>query len=94
MKTHVCTDRAQISRVLLSYLSENTAASDTLEGIVEWWFLDQQLRQETATVKQVLDDFVETKLILESETGDGRVHYRINRRKQKQIRALLEGRNA
>jgi hypothetical protein len=43
---------------------------------------------------KVLDDFVATKLILESEAGDGRVHYRINRRKQKQIRALLEGRDA
>jgi len=87
-------DRAEISHALLSYLFENTAANDTLEGIVEWWLLDRQLRQEIAAVKQVLDDFVETKLILRSETGDGRFHYRINRRKQKQIRALLEGRSA
>ena len=94
MKLMCVSDRTQISRVLLSYLFENTAASDTLEGIVEWWFLDRQLRQETAAVKQVLDDFVAAKLILESEAGDGRVHYRINRRKQKQIRALLEGRDA
>jgi hypothetical protein len=85
-------DKAEISRALLSYLSENTAASDTLEGIAEWWLLDRKLRNEITAVKELLDEFVAKKFILESEAGDGRVHYRINRRKQKQIRALLEER--
>ena len=87
-------DRAEISHTLLSYLFENTAASDTLEGIVEWWLLDRRLRNEITAVKQILDDFVAKQLIVESEAGDGRIHYRINRRKRKQIRALLEGRDA
>lgn len=83
-------NRDQMSRALLSYLFENTAASDTLDGIVEWWLLDRKLRYEIVEVKEVLDEFVDKKLIFESEAADRRVHYRVNRRKQKQIRALLE----
>ena len=83
-------DRDEIAGALLSYLFENTAARDSLEGIVEWWLLDRKIRQTTSAVKDVLDELVAKKLILEYEKGDRRVHYRVNRRKEKEIRALLK----
>jgi len=82
--------RAEIVEALLSYLVENADARDTLEGIVEWWLLDRTIRHDTAEVKRVLDDLVAKELILERKTGDGRIHYCVNPRKQKEIRALLK----
>lgn len=82
-------NRAELTQALLSYMFENAAASDTLEGILEWWLLDRRIRHETAEVKSVLDDLVARKLLLMRTTRDKRVHYRVNRQKEKQIRALL-----
>lgn len=82
-------NRAELTQALLSYMFENAAASDTLEGILEWWLLDRRIRHETAEVKSVLDDLVARKLLLKRTTRDKRVHYRVNRQKEKQIRALL-----
>jgi hypothetical protein len=75
---------------LLSYLTRNTGAQDTLEGIVEWWLLDRIIEQSTNEVKDILDELVAQKLILEHEAGDQRVHYRVNRLKEEEIRALLK----
>lgn len=83
-----------MTHALLSYLVDNAGARDTLEGIVEWWLLDRRIRYNTTEVKQILDGFVAKKLILECETGDRRIHYCVNRHKEKEIRALLEGRDA
>lgn len=82
-------NRAELRQALLSYMFENAAASDTLEGILEWWLLDRRIRHEMAEVKSVLDDLVAKKLLLMRTTRDKRVHYRVNRQKEKQIRALL-----
>ena len=84
----------QIGYRILKYLVENPNAQDTLEGIVEWWLLDRSIRHNTTEVKNVLDDLVARKLILERTTRDRRVHYRVNRHKEKQIRALLTERDA
>ena len=81
--------RAEITHAVLSYMFENATASDTLEGIVEWWLLDRRIKHDAAEVKRVLDDLVASKLILERTARDTRVHYRVNRHKEKQIRAIL-----
>jgi hypothetical protein len=86
--------RAEIVEALLSYLVENADARDTLEGIVEWWLLDETIRPNAIEVKRVLDDLVAKKLVLERKTGDKRIHYCVNPRKKKEIRALLTRRDA
>lgn len=85
-------ERAEIAHGVLSYLVKNSGAGDTLEGIVEWWLMEQRIRHSTAEVKEVLEEFTQKKLILEYRTGDTRVHYRINRGKEKEIQALLNSR--
>jgi hypothetical protein len=86
--------RAEIVEALLSYLLENADARDTLEGIVEWWLLDETIRPNAVEVKRVLDDLVAKKLVLERKTGDKRIHYCVNPRKKKEIQALLKRRDA
>ena len=83
-------NRPEIVQDVLSYLAKNDAAGDTLEGIVEWWLLERNIRRASTEVKAALDDLVTRKLIREYKTPDGRVHYRTNSRKRKEIKALIE----
>ena len=84
------TDESQILREVLSYLSEHQDAEDTLEGIVEWWLLEQRIRRQTATVKEVIAELTRRRLVLKRRGRDDRVRYRLNRRKSKEVAALLE----
>lgn len=84
------TDKSQLARQVLTYLSDNVGAQDTFEGIVEWWLLEQRIRQRTAEVREVLDDLAGRKLIVVRTGRDERTRYRINPRKVKAVRAMLE----
>jgi|SRR5882672_8615965 len=74
---------------ILKYLVENPNAQDTLEGIVEWWLLDRLTVSHAATVKKALVDLVVGDLVLERRGKDSRIYYKINRRKLKEVSALL-----
>lgn len=83
-------DRAEIALDVLSYLTKNSEAGDTLEGIVEWWLLDRRIRHGSAEVKEAIEELAAKDLIRAHKRRDTKVHYRINRRKEKEIRALSE----
>lgn len=74
----------------MAYLSAHARAQDTFDGIVEWWLLDQKIKRETRQVQKVLDELVAQELISLREAKDSRTHYRINKRKVKDIRAVLD----
>ena len=84
------TGKSQIAYEILAYLVDHPEAQDTLEGIVEWWLLEQQITRQTAKVRKALAELVTKGLILERKGKDSRTHYCINRRKYKEIRALLK----
>jgi len=85
-------DKAEIETGVLSYLVSNPVARDTLEGIVEWWLLEHKIKHNITEVRDVLDELTARKLILKYKTSDTRVHYRIDHRKEKDIRALIRRR--
>jgi hypothetical protein len=85
-------DKAEIETGVLSYLVSNPVAGDTLEGIVEWWLLEQKIKHNITEVRDVLDELATRKLIQKYKTRDTRVHYRIDRSKEKDIRALIKRR--
>jgi len=74
---------------ILKYLAENPDAQDTLEGIVQWWLLDRLTEGHAARVKEALAELVGADLILERRGKDSRTYYKINRRKLKEISALV-----
>jgi hypothetical protein len=87
---------SEVSRVLfdiLAYLNDNPDAEDTIEGIAQWWLLEQRIRQQIPVVEKALFELVESGLILAQGGSNGRTRYRINRRKQKQIKAFLDQRH-
>jgi len=84
------TDKSQIGNEILAYLVENPKAQDTLEGIVEWWLLEQKIKFETARVKEALSDLVARGLILEKMGSNSKTHYRVNKSKHNEILELFK----
>ena len=83
------TDKSQIGNKILAYLVENPKARDTLEGIVEWWLLEREIKFETNRVKEALSDLVARGLILEKKGSNSQRHYRINKHKYEEIKELF-----
>src|ERR1044072_87578 len=73
-------EKSDIARNILAYLSAHADARDTLEGIVEWWLVEQRIFEQTAAVKDVLDELVAEGQLLESKGANSRRFYHINRR--------------
>jgi len=81
---------SKIKIEILNYLLRHSSARDTLEGIAQWWLLEQRIRTALSQVKGALNELVAQELVVASEHADGQIHYRLNSRKQDQIRALVK----
>lgn len=79
-----------MARAILEYLHKNPNAQDTLSGITEWWLPKEEIRTQTATVKNALTLLLADDLILEVRGKDSQIHYRINDQKWAQIEGMLE----
>ena len=78
-----------IADEILAYLVEHPEAQDTLEGITEWWLLEQRIRHVVAEVDGVLHDLVADDLLVTRQCADGRTYYGLNRAKEREIRRHL-----
>jgi hypothetical protein len=88
---HTNTDTiSQIAAAILAYLAEHPKAQDTLEGIVEWWLLEQEIKRRTAMVQEALTELLAKGLVVERKGRDGRMHYRLNGHKRREIAAVLK----
>lgn len=73
---------------ILRYWELHPGASDTLLGITEWWLLKQRVEVAANDVQKALDQLVAQGFVLRTQSHDS-VNYRLNRRRWKEIRALL-----
>jgi hypothetical protein len=80
---------SQLAEQILMYLAKNPDAGDTIEGIVQWWLLEQRIENQVAETTRELRMLVDLGLVLEVESAEGRVYYRVNRRRQTEIREML-----
>ena len=74
---------------ILESLARHVDRQDTVEGVAQWWLLENRIEWTVAEVKAALSELVSQKLVLEKLGVDGRAYYRINRRRLQQVRALL-----
>lgn len=74
---------------ILAHLAKNPDAQDTLEGVIEWWLLDQRIEKQIREVKRAIDELVADGLVIERQGKDARIHYKINRRKIRKIQQLI-----
>jgi hypothetical protein len=72
-------EKREACQHILGYLLDNPDASDTLDGIMEWWLLNQKIRFETRIVLQAVTKLVADGLIVEQRRPDSQTIYRINR---------------
>lgn len=75
-------------RRILDYMVKGGA--DDLEGIAYWWMLEQNIKTETAKVKEALDRLVTDGLVLEVHGPDSRTRYQICPGMRKEIADLLD----
>ena len=83
-------DESRIGNEILAYLLEHPNARDTLEGIVDWWLLERQIKFQTARVKEALSDLVARGFILKKKGSNSQIHYRINQSKYEEIQELFK----
>jgi len=82
---------SEITESILAYLIKREDAQDTLEGIAEWWLLEQKIERRTAEVKAALRELAASGLIVERRSSDGsQTYYRLNRRRADAIADLLK----
>lgn len=82
--------RSRVARAILDYLRKHPDAQDTAAGIAEWWLPEEKIKSRTKTVEEALAGLVTDGLVLARKGKDSQIHYRINRRKAKEIAALLK----
>ena len=62
----------------MSYLTEHPEARDTLDGIVQWWLLENRIIHQTAVVKEALADLISQGLIREYTIDESKTLYSLN----------------
>ena len=82
--------KADIARRVLAYLAEHQDAQDTLEGIVEWWLVKQRIVEQTATVREALDELLAEGLLVSRAGRDSQTFYGLNRRRADEITTYLK----
>ncbi|HEX3559739.1 MAG TPA: hypothetical protein VHU19_11080 [Pyrinomonadaceae bacterium] len=81
-----------IADEILGYLAVHPDAQDTLEGIVEWWLLEQKINVQTNRVRETLEGLVAEGLIVERLDTESRSLYRLNRRRRATILKMIKQR--
>lgn len=89
MKTLAEDSEASLLRMILQCCLAKPDRQDTLEGWVQWWIMEHQISRAVTEIKRVLRELVRRDLMLERRATDGRIHYRVNQNKLKEIRQLL-----
>ena len=80
---------AGTAREILAYLAAHPNAQDTIEGIMQWWLLEQDIKRSRAHVQAALVELLARRLVIEKPGTDGRLNYRVNRRETVRIRRML-----
>lgn len=75
-----------ISEEILNYLFKHPDANDTLEGITEWWLLNQKISYEMKRVTSAVNKLVKEQWIIETKGENSTVRYRLNPKKRRGIR--------
>lgn len=66
---------AKVAEQILRYLGEHPQACDTLEGVVRWWVMQQQLSESVELVQAALMQLEAEGAVTEQQLADGRTLY-------------------
>jgi Fe2+ or Zn2+ uptake regulation protein len=80
----------QTVRRILSYLLRHPNAQDTLEGIAEWWIMEEQIYQKYREVDEALNILVEENLVVKTQYANSDTLYSLNAEKKALIETIVE----
>ena len=83
-------EKVRIAHEILEYLIDNPNAQDTLEGIIQWWLLERTIKEQTPYVEDALSMLVAERLVLAHKGIDNRTHYKLNNRRRRKIKLILQ----
>jgi predicted transcriptional regulator len=92
MKPRVRTAESPLARDILDYLMRHPDAKDTVEGITQWWLLEQRIQRTLPEVEAALAELVERGLVNRYQQRDGRIRYRWSRQNEAERRQWLNSR--
>ena len=80
---------AVLCREILAFVAARPDARDTLEGIADWWILENRIRREAAKVRLAVGRLVDEGLLVERRGPNGRSHYSVNHDRLDEVRARI-----
>jgi hypothetical protein len=87
----MCTfEKTQVTREILAYLAEHPDAADTLEGIAEWWLLEQQIKCSMTHVQGAVDELVADGLLIKRSSEGLPAYFCLNAGKSEKISDVLK----
>ncbi len=75
---------------IIRYVSEHPNANDTLQGVMQWWLLDEDTPWSRGEVLAAIARAVGSGLIAEFRGADGQIRYSLTPGKLREARKLLE----
>ncbi|MCI0693343.1 hypothetical protein L0337_15225 [candidate division KSB1 bacterium] len=79
----------ELARRILQHLQANPQARDTLEGIVEWWLLQERIEEAVEQVLKAITWLVTKGYLLEKKVPGSRTLYEINPSQRDEIGEFL-----
>jgi hypothetical protein len=67
-----------IATEIMTYLNQRPMASDSLEGIAQWWLVQQAIAKNVELVGQALELLVTEGKVLQRKNTSNRVTYSLN----------------
>jgi hypothetical protein len=82
------TNEPVLFREVLECLARFPQREDTLQGITQWWLMENRVDWAVAEVQAALDELVGRGFVIAWPAADGQTRYRANPDAQEQIEAL------
>ncbi len=83
-------ERRQVALEILAYIANHPEAKDGLDGIVEWWILEQRIMVQTTIVKAAVWALVEEGLLLMERNNGSGLTYAVNPERLDEIREMVQ----
>jgi hypothetical protein len=89
LKTFIMATEPALFRQVLQCFARFPQRQDTLQGITQWWLMENRIEWAVTEVQAALDELVARDLVVARRTADGQTRYKINATAREAIEALL-----
>lgn len=83
---------SQLEKEIISYLLKHPEAQDSIEGITEWWLLEERITTAMTQVEAAVATLLEREFVIELKLPGNKRLVRLNAEKRMEIEQLLTNR--